>query len=175
MPDEYDSKSIHSPAQINAELLAMLGVERGANLRQLCTLAACGSPYVMGGSPKKADTAFAAHIFGIDGEITDAMIEAMIATALRPLESIVPGGGRADGSELPAWSPEWLAEIVCMAASALPSLGFDQALDMPAATLMHLVLAGYRRRGGVTRRPHDVAGALDWLASQESKTESANA
>ena len=153
---------------INAETLAMLRLAPAPTLRQLMMLAVGGSPYLTGWEPDEKDAELAGQVLEMPGA-TSAEIEAMVATALRPLECIVPSGkSREGGSELPDWSPEWLAEVVSMAAQALPSLGWEQTLDLPAVLVMHLILAAVRRRGGTTRRPVDEDGAIEWLKQQEA-------
>lgn len=148
----------------------MLRLAQSPTLRQLMLLALGASPYVMGGVPEESDTEFARHVL-VMPSASPAEIDAVVCTALRPLDCIVPSGKPREGecSELPDWSPEWLAEVVSMAAGALPSLTWDQALDMPAVTIAHLILASIRRKGGTTRRPDDEAGAIAWLLEQEGQ------
>lgn len=169
MAETYTAKKLHTPSMVHAEALAVLRLAPAPTLRQMMLLAMGGSPYLIGGDPDEEHTALARQVLDMP-DASPARIAEMVATALRPLECIVPSGGsgrEGGGSELPDWSPEWLAEVISIAAHALPSLGWNEALDMPAALMAHLVLAGHRRRGGVTRRPDDEAAAMAWLMEQE--------
>ena len=56
-------------------------------------------------------------------------------------------------SDIPPFSPEWMADIISLAAQSLPSLTLRQALwETPLAMLVHLGLSTARRNGGITRR-----------------------
>ena len=164
----FKVKSLHTEAMQKAELEAMLGDGRiTLTLGLLERLYLAKSPYVLGGAVEDGDLQVAMGI--IPHKRMDAvrfhlqLIDAL-ATAFRAFEIIVPEPEKEDGrkSIVETFSPEWLADIINLACSAMPSLTYRQVLwEMPLAMTLHLSVAKGRENGMVTERPADIKSALE--------------
>ena len=60
-----------------------------------------------------------------------------------------------------------MCDLITLAAAALSSLTYHQALwEMPLVALFHLYAAAYRKNGGTTRRPDndaEVFRMIQWI------------
>ena len=109
---------------------------------------------------------------GPNGEITqedaDALMEA-IRQPFRALEIIQPPRQRGkrplqNRPKIPAWSAEWLADVIASVTAVLPSATAEQILwEFPATLVFHLVAANVRKNGGDTRRPDSHASIVEAL------------
>ena len=139
---------------MEAELRICLDSGAKLTLGRLLQLKLKQSPFLDGGRLTPEALAEAISIMG-GGEAVDVCshLTEQIAAAWRVME-IYPPDGEKSKSRYDAYSPEWMCDLIALAAEALPSLTYHQALwEIPLVALLHLGAAAHRKNGGATRRP----------------------
>lgn len=145
------TKSLHTPEQIRRELASMLS-DAGLTLGQFCVLVHCGA---------LEDATEASRILGREITLDELKQELEAIHRVNEIVQTDESLPVARTSDIEPLSPEWLADVVCGAARALPSITWDDALwKMPMVRLLHIRLSGYRSAGGITARPDDKSEAL---------------
>jgi len=163
---------------ISDELKGMLGAGGlTLTLGMVESLWMLESPYIKGGKVEEQDLARALELIP-HGEMTpiefhEALIKEL-ETAFRAYEIIVPDRDekKNDGktSEIDTFSPEWLADTISSACSAMPSLTYRQVLwEVPVVMVFHLAVSTARRNGCITRRPDDLKEAVRLLRERNAK------
>lgn len=147
----------HTEGQVMYELMACLGRGRHISLYQ----------YVMLQQLDLAtDDADAAELLQ---DMTPEEAAADMEAIYRVYEIIAGGADdtapKGKTSDYPPHGPEWLCDIVAKACHAIPSMTWDQVLDMPMVAVLHLAAAGGRMEGMITKRPLDMDEA--WRLFQE--------
>lgn len=174
---------LHTTEMIKAEVMDMLGAGKLLlTLGMVEGLWLVDSPYVKGGVVKPEDVDRAMEVCCVDKEknalefhveLTEA-----IETACRPYEIIVPDPTQKDDgkqSEVPMFSPEWVADTISMACQAMPSLTLNQILwETPFVFVTHLAVSTARKHGSQTRRPDDVKEAIRQLKEMNKNKKQEN-
>ena len=165
LPSSIRVRCLHSREMVRAELAAMLEPQPAVTPAALARLWLADSPFVLGGEITGRQLQEAQAIVGHPWDIR--RIEAEVATAIRALETIVPGASSRRLSEEggDAFGPEWLADLYAAVARAAPGIAWREFLAMPMAAAAHLACAAHRAAGGRTERPMDWQAALEEIAS----------
>ena len=162
--------SLHTADMVNAELDAMMGAGRiRLCLGHLMQLARMHSPYIYGGKVTEMDLALAMSLWPHDtGNEPDPLqfhkdLIAEIDAAFRPLDLFDSSNHDDTGrkSDIRAFSPEWMADIMRAACQSMPSLGYREIMwEVPLTLVMHLGVAESRAQGATTSRPRDYKAAI---------------
>lgn len=196
--DILSASGTHTDGMIDDEIRACVYGSCGANGLTLClghvmALRLLKSPYVLGGelTPEALDDAMGVvpHFDMGPEDFHRALVRELEAAwrvfdlyekqpepddpglPVRPRASFTRGE-----SDVEAFSPEWMADMVAGAAAALPSLTWREAVwEMPVCALFHLQAAGARRNGAITRRPVDWKSAMDALRRHNAEKKEKNA
>lgn len=180
---KIDAPSKHTAEMVNAELDAMLGAGRiRLCLGHLMQLARMHSPYVYGGKVTEMDLAKAMSLWPHDaGREPDPLqfhadLVAEMDAAFRPLELFDDTRKDDTGkhSDVRAFSPEWMSDVMRAACQAMPSLGYREILwEVPLTLVMHMGVAEARANGAITSRPKDYKAAIrmmrERLAAEAAK------
>lgn len=180
IPSSVRLESLHTPAMIRRELLALGGIPvdpvsgdacaaalaltAGALLRLLLD----DSPFLSGGDVFQDDLDRAREILELPDLSADEVVEAL-ATAFRPLECIQPLDSKeAHTLDYEGLCPEWFADLYAAVCRSAPATSWNDFLnEMPLATAAHLAAAAHRSNGGHTMRPFDFARTLRSLNASE--------
>lgn len=162
---------LHTDEMVKQEMKEMLGAsDFYVTLGMVEGLWVIDSPYITGGDVTEDDLKRAMTVCCAEG-VSDpvawhkSLVNA-IETAIRPYETIVPEAKPETGvpkveSEVPIFSPEWLADTLNCATDAMPSLTLHELLwEVPMTLVSHLAVSTARRNGATTRRPDDVSEAI---------------
>lgn len=176
--DTITVQKLHTDEMIKAEVRDMLGAGKILlTLGMVEGLWLVDSPYVKGGKVEPEDVERAMDVCCVDKDIDPvefhkSLTEA-IETACRPYEIIVPDKKKPENpdavdvgnsSEVPTFSPEWVADTISMACQAMPSLTVRQILwETPFVMVTHLSVSTARRNGAITQRPNDMKDAIEKL------------
>lgn len=138
----------HTEGQVLYELMACLGRGRHISLYQYVLLQQLGMA--------TDDADIAELLQGMAPDEADRDMEAIYR-----VYEIIAGGiddtaPKGKTSEYPPHGPEWLCDMVAKVCHAIPSMTWDQVLDMPMVRVLHLAAAGGRMEGMATRRPLDM-------------------
>lgn len=178
MQDFIEVRKLHSEEMIGDELKDMLGVGRlTLTLGMVESLWLVESPYIKGGKVEEQDLAKALELIP-HGEMEplefhEALVQAL-ETAFRAYEIIVPDDkddkNQGKVSEIDTFYPEWLADTISSACSAMPSLTYHQIMwEVPVVLVFHLAVSTARRNGCITRRPDDLKEAVRLLRERNAK------
>jgi len=178
MEDFIEVRKLHSEEMVSEELRDMLGAgSLTVTLGMVESLWLLDSPYIKGGKVEEADLLKAMEIIP-HGDMEplkfhDALIQSL-DTAFRAYEIIVPekkdDKDKGKTSEIETFSPEWLADTISTACSAMPSLTYKQILwEVPVAMVFHLAVSTARKNGCITRRPDDIHEAVRLLKERNAK------
>lgn len=180
MSDEIEVSKLHTEEMIKDEVRDMLGAGKlRITLGMVEGLWLVDSPYVKGGKVTESDLDIAMQVCGAEKdadrmEFHEELVRA-IETACRPYELIVPDADTKDDSvgkhsEVPTFSPEWVADTISMACQAMPSLTERQILwETPFVMITHLAVSTSRRHGAITRRPDDLNAAIAELKKRNKE------
>jgi len=181
--DEIVVNKLHTDEMVKAEVMDMLGAGKILlTLGMVEGLWLVDSPYVKGGVVKPEDVDRAMEVCCVDKgkdplEFHKSLVEA-IDTACRPYEIIVPDPMQKDDgkqSEVPMFSPEWVADTISMACQAMPSLTLNQILwETPFVFVTHLAVSTARKHGSQTRRPDDIKSAIAQLKEMNKNKKQEN-
>ena len=166
-------------ARIRREVESCLGFSRvRLTLGAVMELSLLQSPYILGGKATDADTAKAMSVLGCKGDepaLFHAELEDEIGRAFGAYKLLDDTGlPKGRESETPVCSPEWMCDIIGMAAQSLSGLTLKAALwEIPLATLIHLGLATARRNGAITRRDLGADEAIAKLLEMRRKAKEA--
>ncbi len=177
---EIEVPSKHTGEMVNAELDAMIGAGRiRLCLGHLMQLARMHSPYVYGGKVTEMDLAMAMSLWPHDtGKERDPLkfhedLVAEMDAAFRPLDLFDESKKKEDGgkhSDVRAFSPEWMCDVMRAACQAMPSLGYREMLwEVPLTLVMHLGVAEARANGAITCRPRDYKAAIKMMRERLAK------
>lgn len=169
--------SRHTPEMIRAEVDSMLGL---SNLRvclgHVMMLAESKSPYVYGGKVTPQDIGMAMDI--LNAKETDEaefhrMLLAELDTSFRATELFEADNNpdeESRKSDVRAFSPEWLCDVLRAACQAVPSITLEQGLwHIPMTMIMHLGASQARAHGMITKRPVDYKEALKLFLEMRNK------
>lgn len=167
-------------ARIRREAESCLGFSRvRLTLGAVMELSLLQSPYILGGEVEDKDIAAAMSALNCEtmppaqfhAELEDEIERAFGAYKLLD-DTGLPKGRESD---TPVCSPEWMCDIIGMAAQSLSGLTLKAALwEIPLATLIHLGLATARRNGAITRRDLGANAAVAKLLEMRRKAKEAD-
>lgn len=166
-------------ARIRREAESCLGFSRvRLTLGAVMELSLLQSPYILGDEVEDKDIAAAMSALNREAmppaqfhaELEDEIKRAFGAYKLLD-DTGLPKGRESD---TPVCSPEWMCDIIGMAAQSLSGLTLKAALwEIPLATLIHLGLATARRNGAITRRDLGADEAIAKLLEMRRKAKEA--
>ena len=150
----FEIARLHSTEQVEAELRIALSSKPRLTMGRLLPLHLARSPFIEGGELTPETLAEAMAIMGqTEPKGFCNALSDELAAAWR-VQEIFPSDGEKSKSKYDAYSPEWMCDFMTLAATALPSLTYHQALwEIPLVALLHLGAAAQRKNGGATRRP----------------------
>ena len=172
-------------ARIRREAESCLGFSRvRLTLGAVMELSLLQSPYILGG--EVTDNDICAAMDACYPDESDPMPKMPREEFHRELEGEIErafgaykllddtGLPKGRESDTPVCSPEWMCDIIGMAAQSLSGLTLKAALwEIPLATLIHLGLATARRNGAITRRDLGADEAIAKLLEMRRKAKEA--
>ena len=181
----FEVPSKHTAEMVEGELDAMLGAGRmKLCLGHVMRLARMHSPYIFGGHVDETALAMAMSLWPHDaGHVPDPVkfhqdLVWELDAAFRPMELYDKTKNKDSGgekSDVRPFSPEWMADVMCSACHAMPSLGYREILwETPLCLVMHLRLAESRANGAVTARPMDYKAAFAMMRRMRENKEENN-